>query len=998
MIAGSLEIQMLANMAELRKQMDQGVGIVQGAAAQMQKAASLAGKALGLIGVGLSVGAFTGFIRNAIDAADALDEMSGRVGVSAKELSGLQLAYKQAGLGNEVMAASITKLSQEMSEGNAGLRALGVNARDATGQLKSPTAVLLELSDKFAALEDGAGKTALAIEIFGKSGAEMVPLLNSGSDGIGELIAMSERLGLVIEDETAAQAGQFNDTLELLGLGVQGVGSRIAAQLLPTLTNLTGSFLESMTQGDRLSRTADILSAAMKGLYTIGVGVVEMFSTLGKAAGGGIGAIMAMLQGDFAGAKRILGEAKTDILGGWSDTAKAISQAWSNESNAAVAASANVLKANGDLLAGQKAREEAAKRSAAAAAKEAAEQAKRVQEGAKLAASLLAQETGLAPDFAEKWGKMNAAFEGGAIALDELTAAQKRLLAEQPAMKQAVEEVRKAVEASAAARNAEAAGIQAFMQAERQAAAQALAGVATRIRSLHDEEAAARLSREQNISLAQAVELVAIARLREAQATKYHEGSERWKELQAEIDLRTQLAESIGMQGTRQQEAQGWADMWASVDRTAHDTFVNIFEGGSNVFKKLGQTLKASVLDVLYQMTVRKWIINIGTSVFGGGFGAAANAASGGTGVLSSLGSIGSGYSMLAGLGGAFGGGLAGGFGGLLGSLGLSATGTTLGGSLSAGAIALQSGNIMGGLGTLAGALGPLALGVGALVSLLGKDDSGTMHTGALSQYSAAGGLQNSTTHGAFGMGFGGVDYSAETEKFTGSLAQSIVQMLDSTATTFGKNAGYLAATAFADDSSKDGSWGGLLISKLEETIVNWDTDRTSKWAPRELADGEAGQKEYLSLVASDVRAELERVVDGWAKPLLSALGDGATLEQLADTVDKINAAKAAFVSFGQFMPAFAGLADSALDRLVSASGGVDSLTANMSSFVAGFYTDAERLDIASREPRQSIAIWYRRSWRWAMRVLRRWRSYSPCRARSWRSQVLRTKCRTRSA
>lgn len=389
----TLTIEMAANVARLRQDMESAASVVQGATAKMQKAAELAGKALGLIGVGLSLTAFTGFIRNAIDAADALDEMSGRVGVSAKELSGLQLAYKQAGMGNDAMASSLAKLSREMSEGNAGLRALGVNTRNADGSLRGTTAVLLDVADKFTRLEDGAAKTALAVEIFGKSGTEMVPLLNSGSEGIAQMTAMAEKLGLVIEDSAAAQAGQFNDTLELLGLGVQGVGSRIAAQLLPTLNNLTGSFLESMTSGDRLKGVADFLAASLKILYTVGVGIVEVFSTVGKTLGAAMGQVMAILKGDFAQASAIGKEWQQDVTTGWATTSAAVQAAWSSESNAAVVSAATTMKVNKDLLAGEKAREEAAKKTKASADKAAQEAIKKAADGAKLVAGLSMSKT-----------------------------------------------------------------------------------------------------------------------------------------------------------------------------------------------------------------------------------------------------------------------------------------------------------------------------------------------------------------------------------------------------------------------------------------------------------------------------------------------------------------------------------------------------------------------------------------------------------------------------
>lgn len=366
----TLTIEMAANVARLRQDMDQAANVVQANMAKMQRAADMVGKALGLLGVGLSLSAFTGFVRNAINSADALDEMSGRIGVSASELSGLQLAYRQAGMGNDAMASSLAKLSKEMSEGNAGLRALGINTRNADGSLRSTTAVLKDVADKFKGMDDGAAKTALAMEIFGKSGAEMVGMLNGGSEGIAEMTAMAERLGLVISDDTAARAGQFNDTLELLQLGLQGIGTRVAAQLLPTLNSLAGEFLTSMTNGDGLKKTAEFLATALKVLYVAGLGVVQAFSTVGKTLGGVGAMIAAILRGDFSAVSAIFSDMRADISDGWSQTAASIKNVMAGTDAAGVGVAAQNAKVSADLLAGQKAREEAAKKAVAAAQKE----------------------------------------------------------------------------------------------------------------------------------------------------------------------------------------------------------------------------------------------------------------------------------------------------------------------------------------------------------------------------------------------------------------------------------------------------------------------------------------------------------------------------------------------------------------------------------------------------------------------------------------------------
>ncbi len=86
-------------------------------------------------------------------------------------------------------------------------------------------------------------------------------------------------------------------------------------------------------------------------------------------------------------------------------------------------------------------------------------------------------------------------------------------------------------------------------------------------------------------------------------------------------------------------------DMWKSIDQTAHDVFVNIFEDGAGTFKRLGQTLKAAVLDMLYQMTVKRWIIQIGASFTGQPLSVVSQALGGGQGGIGGM--ISNGNSLL---------------------------------------------------------------------------------------------------------------------------------------------------------------------------------------------------------------------------------------------------------------------------------------------------------------------------------------------------------------
>lgn len=102
---------------------------------------------------------------------------------------------------------------------------------------------------------------------------------------------------------------------------------------------------------------------------------------------------------------------------------------------------------------------------------------------------------------------------------------------------------------------------------------------------------------------------------------------------EAEADaLRAQAAEIRKLSAAQREGAEKSVafeenkKLFESLDRTAHDTFVSIFDSGKSAFDRLRDTLKNGLLDLLYQMTVRKWILSIGTSVSGAGFGGLAQA------------------------------------------------------------------------------------------------------------------------------------------------------------------------------------------------------------------------------------------------------------------------------------------------------------------------------------------------------------------------------------
>jgi hypothetical protein len=150
-----------------------------------------------------------------------------------------------------------------MQAGNEAFTALGISVTDAQGNLRGTEEVLLDVAERFAGMEDGAGKTALAMAMFGRSGADLIPMLNAGRDGIGQMTAEAQRFGLEISSNTSRAAEGFNDNLTRLGSIMTGFANTVAERSAPAMKNLTDRFLNFLEQGNYVERIANAIGMAM---------------------------------------------------------------------------------------------------------------------------------------------------------------------------------------------------------------------------------------------------------------------------------------------------------------------------------------------------------------------------------------------------------------------------------------------------------------------------------------------------------------------------------------------------------------------------------------------------------------------------------------------------------------------------------------------------------------------------------------------------------------
>ncbi len=276
---------------------------------------------LGTLGVALSAAGLGAMVKSALDSADALSKLSQRVGITVESLSLLMPAAELSGVSAEKFEGGLRRLAARMLEaatGSAeaarGFEALGVAFRNQDGSLRATDQVLLDLADRFKTMPDGAEKTALAMQIFGKSGADLIPFLNQGRDGVEALTAEMQALGLQIGGDTAAQAEVFNDALAKVRLAVGSIANRVIEAFLPAMNQMAEGMVESAKQGGTLRQILDGIVYVLKFLALGAATVGKAFVALGEAIGAGMAAAVEALSGNVSGAKAIIAELKGSLV------------------------------------------------------------------------------------------------------------------------------------------------------------------------------------------------------------------------------------------------------------------------------------------------------------------------------------------------------------------------------------------------------------------------------------------------------------------------------------------------------------------------------------------------------------------------------------------------------------------------------------------------------------------------------------------------------------
>lgn len=180
------------------------------------------------------------FARRTNDAIDQLGKMSQKVGVSVEALSSLKYAAELSDVSLDQLGQGLKQLSKFMVE--SGVSGVSVEEQ------------LLKIAEEFSRTNDGAAKTAAAMKYFGKAGADLIPFLNQGREGIEALREEAARLGIVFSTDAAKRAEEFNDNLTRLKSAAQALQVELSGPLVEALNKTAGAMLQAQRNGEGFFR------------------------------------------------------------------------------------------------------------------------------------------------------------------------------------------------------------------------------------------------------------------------------------------------------------------------------------------------------------------------------------------------------------------------------------------------------------------------------------------------------------------------------------------------------------------------------------------------------------------------------------------------------------------------------------------------------------------------------------------------------------------------
>ncbi len=317
---GTLSLDLIVQTGGFESGLDKAARVADNQTRKMEKLAherarsietafsNMAKNIAGPLAAALGADTFVGMVKGLADAGDQLQKLSTKTGIAVEELSKLQYAASLSDLGTEDLGAALVKLNRVMGDAAAGsktateaLARFGV-APDAG---LSAIEVLGKMADRVKATGDETVIASGLNDVFGKSFANLIPLLKGGADGIKDAGDELERTGGVMSGDLAASSEAFNDNITRLSTKINALKVEILGPLIPLFLEISGAMTTASEKSDKLSWSGQALKTIFETMAVLGANVVYVFKAVGTELGGIAAQVVALAKFDFKGFSNI---------------------------------------------------------------------------------------------------------------------------------------------------------------------------------------------------------------------------------------------------------------------------------------------------------------------------------------------------------------------------------------------------------------------------------------------------------------------------------------------------------------------------------------------------------------------------------------------------------------------------------------------------------------------------------------------------------------------
>lgn len=179
--------------------------------------------------------------------ADDLLTQSAQTGLSTDLLQ--QLDYASKFLDFEGLDKSLVKLTQSMDKARDGakdqaaaFKDLGVEVVGTDGQLRDNWETFKDVIDALGEVENATERDALSNDIFGKSYAELKPLIDAGTDSLQEMMDAAVKNGHVLDESQIQKLGEVDDAYQEYQTKLDDVKKKLAVEFAPVSTSVMKTF------------------------------------------------------------------------------------------------------------------------------------------------------------------------------------------------------------------------------------------------------------------------------------------------------------------------------------------------------------------------------------------------------------------------------------------------------------------------------------------------------------------------------------------------------------------------------------------------------------------------------------------------------------------------------------------------------------------------------------------------------------------------------------